>query len=226
MRSFLQFVSRSFSLLVLCLVASRWVAAQEPQTTQPEQTYAESQTQQTPNSAPDTSAPQEPAADPLTLFPHSDTSRYWISGQANIVLQWHGSFPAKYNGPNSLRSKPENATSKVYTLYLGYELTPTTEVFLDIESAGGHGLSNSLGLAGITNLDVVRNTTLSQDPYVARLMLRQIIPLSDERIESDRDEFHLATSIPARRIEFRVGKFGMADFFDLNTWGSDRTCNS
>ena len=35
------------------------------------------------------------------------------------------------------------------------------------------------------------------------------------------DELHLATSLPARRIEFRLGKFGMADFFDLNTWGSD-----
>ena len=221
MRSFLQFVSQSFPLLVLCLASCRCVAAQGPQTTQVEQAYAESQTQQTPNSAPDTSAAQESAPGPLTLFPHSRTSRYWISGQANIILQWHGSFPAKYNGPNSLRSKPENATSKVYTLYLGYELTPTTEVFLDIESAGGHGLSNSLGLAGIANLDVVRNTTLSQDPYVARLMLRQIVSLTDERIESDRDELHLATSIPARRIEFRIGKFGMADFFDLNTWGSD-----
>ena len=132
-----------------------------------------------------------------------------------------GRFRAKYSGPNSLRPEPENGTSKVYTLYLGYELTPTTEVFLDIESAGGHGLSNSLGLAGITNLDVVRNTMLSQDPYVARLMLRQIIPLSDERVEAERDELHLATSLPARRIEFRIGKFDLADFFDLNTWGSD-----
>ena len=43
----------------------------------------------------------------------------------------------------------------------------------------------------------------------------------DERVEADRDEFHLATSVPARRIEFRIGKFGMADFFDLNTWGTD-----
>ena len=221
MRSFLQSVSRSFPLLVLCLAPSRCVAAQGTQNTQVEQAPAESQTQQTLNSAPDTSTPQESAPDPLTLFPHSETARYWISGQANIILQWHGSFPAKYPGPDSLRSTPENATSKVYTLYLGYELTPTTEVFLDIESAGGHGLSNSLGLAGITNLDVVRNTTLSQDPYVARLMLRQVIPLTDERIESDRDQLHLATSIPARRIEFRVGKFGMADFFDVNTWGSD-----
>jgi high affinity Mn2+ porin len=168
-----------------------------------------------------TSSDNSSSDDKVTLFPHSETARYWISGQANISLQWHGDFPAAYAGTNSLHSRAENATSKVYTLYLGYQLTHTTEVFLDMESAGGHGLSNSLGLAGITNLDVVRNTTLSQAPYVARLMLRQIIPLTDERVESERDELHLATSVPARRIEFRVGKFGMADFFDTNTWGSD-----
>ncbi len=222
MRPFLKFVSRPLSLLVLCLAAARFASAQAPpQNTQVEQIGAESGSQQTPDSNPQGSPAQEPAADPLTLFPHSNTARYWISGQANVVLQWHGLFPAKYGGSNSLRSEAENATSKVYTLYLGYELTPTTEVFLDIESAGGHGISNALGLAGVTNLDVVRNTTLSQDPYVARLMLRQIIPLTDERIESDRDELHLATSLPARRIEFRVGKFDVADFFDVNTWGSD-----
>ncbi|MFY9692065.1 MAG: carbohydrate porin [Candidatus Acidiferrales bacterium] len=193
--------------------ASAQPAAQDPQAQQPGAPAH-------PPAAPDASSDSD-SGDTLTLFPHSETSRYWISGQANIIQQWHGAFPAKYSGPNSLRPVAENATSKVYTLYLGYELTPTTEVYLDIESAGGHGISNALGLAGVTNLDVVRNTTLSQDPYVARFMLRQIIPLSDDRIEADRDELHLATSLPARRIEFRVGKFDVADFFDLNTWGSD-----
>src|SRR5579864_2970494 len=119
MRFFLQFVSQSFFLLILCLAAARVASAQGPQqNTLIEQADGESQAQQTPSSAPDTSSSQEPEADPVTIFPHSNTSRYWISGQANIVLQWHGSFPAKYNGPNSLRSKPENATSKVYTLFL------------------------------------------------------------------------------------------------------------
>jgi high affinity Mn2+ porin len=187
-----------------------------------------SRTEQTaPATSKDSQAP-EPATqnsdddkDPVTLFPHSDTSRYWISGQANIVLQWHPEFPAKYSGPNSLHPEAENATSKIYTLFLGYELTHTTEVFLDLESAGGHGISEALGLAGFTNLDVVRNPSLGETPYLARVMLRQIIPLTSERVEADRDEFHLATSLPARRIEFRVGKFGLADFIDLNTWGSD-----
>jgi len=67
----------------------------------------------------------------------------------------------------------------------------------------------------------VRNPTLGETPYLARLMLRQIIPLSDERIDEDRDQFHLATSVPARRIEIRFGKFDLADFLDLNSYGTD-----
>lgn len=235
MRRFLaQLEPRIFCALLVCAAMPGLALAQASASASVQDQAAGQPSSQTTTQAPQqTDVPQgtpaPPAAstddsadsDSLTLFPHSETSRYWISGQANIVLQWHGAFPAKYTGPNSLRPVAENGTSKVYTLYLGYELTPTTEVYLDIESAGGHGLSNALGLAGITNLDVVRNTTLSQDPYVARLMLRQIIPLSDDRIEADRDELHLATSLPARRIEFRVGKFDLADFFDLNTWGQD-----
>ena len=159
--------------------------------------------------------------DPLTLFPHSNTSRFWISGQANIILQWHAAFPAAYSGKNSLLSHAENATSKLYTLYLGYQITQTTEVFLDLESAGGHGISDALGLAGFTNLDVVRNPDLSQNPYLARFMVRQIIPLSDQRMEAQRGPLELATSLPVRRLEFRIGKFSMVDFFDLNSYGTD-----
>jgi len=157
----------------------------------------------------------------LTLFPHEAAGRYWISGQANVVFQWHPSFPAAYSGPHSLRSTAESATSKVYTLYLGYELTPTTAIYLDAESAGGTGLSSAFGLAGFTNLDVVRNPSLSATPYLARLMIQKIIPLSNERVEADRDELHLFASLPARRIEIRAGKFGLPDFLDVNSWGSD-----
>ena len=171
--------------------------------------------------APAAAAPEPQSSDVLTLFPHSETSRYWISGQANIVLQWHGRFPAAYSGTNSLKPVPENATSKVYTLFLGYELTHTTEVYLDVESAGGHGLSNALGLAGFTNLDVVRNPSLGDVPYLARLMLRQIIPLSKERVTVERGLHALTTSLPARRLEFRLGKFTIPDFFDANTYGTD-----
>jgi high affinity Mn2+ porin len=162
--------------------------------------------------------------DSLTLFPHSESSRYWISGQANIVFQWHPRFPAKYSGPNSLTPWAQSATTHILTLYTGYQLTSTTEVFADAEYATGGGIGTALGLAGYTNLDSVRTVqgvALSRAPYLARLILRQIIPLSSERIEADRDALHLATSLPVRRIEFRIGKFDVVDFFDLNSYGTD-----
>lgn len=163
-------------------------------------------------------------SDPVTLFPHSNTSRYWISGQANVVLQWHPAFYAKYSGPNSLTAWAQSGTTHILTLYTGYQLTHSTEVFADLEDATGSGIGNANGLAGYTNLDSVRianGVTLSRSPYLARFFLRQIVPLTHKRIEADRDEFNLATTLPARRIEFRIGKFDLADYFDVNAWGSD-----
>lgn len=164
------------------------------------------------------------SGDVVTMFPHSETSRYWISGQANVIFQWHPTFPAKYSGTNSLTAQAQSATTHVLTLYTGYELTHTTEVFFDLEYASGGGIGTALGLAGYTNLDSVRavqGVTLSKAPYMARLMLRQIIPLSKEETAEDRGPFTLATSVPVRRIEFRAGKFDLVDYIDVNRWGSD-----
>jgi high affinity Mn2+ porin len=211
---FAQPASLAFCLLLVCLICPRIASAQESKPDNPNQPG-------TPNPAPVANDDSSDSGDMLTLFSHSDTAPFWISGQANIIFQWHPSFPAKYSGPNSFHSYGENATSKVYTLYLGYELTQNTEVFMDVESAGGHGLSAALGLAGFVNLDVVRNPELGATPYLARAMVRQVIPLSDERVSVERGPFGLATSLPARRLEFRIGKMGLVDFFDTNTYGTD-----
>jgi hypothetical protein len=52
-------------------------------------------------------------------------------------------------------------------------------------------------------------------------MLREIIPMTSEQVAADRDELDLATSLPVRRIEVRLGKMDLTDFFDVNTYGSD-----
>ena len=158
---------------------------------------------------------------PATILPHSDKSRFWISGQINTIFQWHLSFRARYSGDNSLKPQAENATSGLVTLYTGVQLSPKTEVIFDLESTQGHGLSEALGLAGFTNLDVVRNPDLGAKPYVARLMIRYIIPLGKEMVDAQRGPISLATKLPARRLEIRAGKFSLVDFFDLNSIGSD-----
>jgi high affinity Mn2+ porin len=160
-------------------------------------------------------------ADSDTVFPHSQTSPFWISGQGNFIFQWHPRFHAQYSGPHSFYHASEQAVSRVLTLFTGFQLDDTTELVVDAESSGWSGLSQAFGLGGYVNLDVVRNPELSAEPYLARLWLRKVIPLSDETIEVERTPLSMLTSLPVRRLEIHVGKFTLPDFFDINSVGSD-----
>jgi high affinity Mn2+ porin len=148
-------------------------------------------------------------------------NRFWVSGQANFIRQQHGDFPAEYSGPNSLKPYAEHATSRLLTLYTGFQITKNVEILADVESAGGGGLSNALGVAGFTNMDVVRNPTLGTAPYMARTMLHYTLPLTSESGEATRNPLSLASTLPVRRLEFRLGKMSTVDFFDVNAVGSD-----
>ena len=96
---------------------------------------------------------QSPAPDDQASF----WDRFWVSVQ--------GSFA----------TAAQDATSRVETLYTGFRITNGLEIFADLESAGGAGLSSALGIAGFPNVDVVRNPTLGEAPYFARAMLHYII---------------------------------------------------
>ncbi|PYS24598.1 MAG: porin, partial [Acidobacteria bacterium] len=159
--------------------------------------------------------------DKPALFDHSDDSRVWISGQVNAIHQQHPSFFAKYTGEHSLQPAREKATSSVLTLYTGVRVTKSTEILFDLESAGGRGISDAFGLAGFTNLDVVRNPTLGSKPYLARLLFHQTIALGEESVPAERNFLSLMPVKPEKRIEIYFGKLGIADFFDTNAVGSD-----
>lgn len=167
---------------------------------------------------------EPPAAESASnVVPIGDSfwERFWISGQANFIRQQHGAFDAKYAGANSLHADKEHATSRVETLYTGFRILKGLEILADVESAGGAGISDALGVAGFTNVDVVRNPTLGEAPYVSRVMLHYTIPLGSETTEATRNPLSLASIVPVRRLELRFGKMSTVDFFDLNSVGSD-----
>jgi high affinity Mn2+ porin len=175
---------------------------------------------------PDAPTPTKDAdAAPPTMFPHPDNWRIFIAGQANIIFQAHGPFHSPYEGINSLLSRGEYKTSLLGTLYLGAQVISNPKYNLDgifdLESAGGRGDSEALGLAGFTNLDVVRNPNLGPTPYIAQVQLHQTIGFSDTMVDAQRTPFSLATKVPERRLEFHVGKMGLPDFFDINNIGTD-----
>jgi len=189
--------------LILCLLAATQAHAQQPGDATP----------------PPVPAPQ------LTVFPHPDAARWLVSGQANIIFQAHPGFHSPYSGPNSLLARGEYKTSLVGTLFAGYQIVNkprfNTDLIYDEESAGGRGISEALGLAGFTNLDVVRNPNLGPVPYLARVEVHQTIGLTNKLVDQQRSPFSLATRVPQRRLDLRFGKMGLPDLLDLNGPGTD-----
>ena len=167
--------------------------------------------------------PADPSPDDSTqaMFPHFKSTRFWLSGQANFIFQTHLDFPALYSGTHSLSPRYEKATSRVLTLYTGLRVNDSNEFIVDIEEAGGSALSLGFGVAGDTNLDIVRNPLLSKAPYLGRGMFHHVFALSKDKVENQRNAFSLFDELPRRRLEFRIGKFSMPDFFDINSVGSD-----
>ena len=215
--------------LLIPLVWTSAAKSQEPPA-QPASTVVETNSERPAK----TSAPASDLSDPPSgasdlpveaMFPHLSSTRFWLSGQANFIFQTNPPFHAAYSGKHSLGPNYEKALSRVMTLYTGVRLNNSTELLVDVEDAAGGGLSNALGLGGITNLDVVRipgeGSPLSTAPYLARGMIHKVFALSKDKIENDRNALSLFDELPRRRLEVRLGKFGLADFFDQNSVGSD-----
>src|SRR5947209_7475015 len=88
----------------------------------------------------DSPAQEQSPPDPPTLdadavpamFPHPETDRLWISGQANFISQWHPAFHSPYQGRNSLSPQAQDASSRVLTLFTGLRLSNTSELLCDV----------------------------------------------------------------------------------------------
>jgi hypothetical protein len=57
-------------------------------------------------------------------------------------------------------------------------------------------------------------------------MLHFTIPLSKEITEDTRSPLSLASEVPTRRLELRMGKMSTVDFFDLTPWEATATYSS
>ena len=195
--------------LVFMLTAAAWAQSPSPAAA----------TQADASAAPDPADPPSPPsdanADTEAMFPHFKNTRFWLSGQTNFIFQALPGFHADYSGPHSLGPDYEKATSRVMTLYTGVRLNSSTELLVDIEEAGGSALSQGFGLAGNTDLDIVRNPLLSKAPYLGRGMIHKVFALSKDKVENQRSYLSLFDELPRRRLEIRFGKFSMPDFFDL-----------
>lgn len=143
---------------------------------------------------------------PLFSFSQVDSvsHKYSLHFQQTSIYQYHGAFDAKYSGTNSLTNEEESAVSLTSTIFFDMSLWKGGNFTFNPELSGGKGLSQAKGLGGFTNGETFRIGNPEPVVYVARLFVSQDFDLKKNR-----------------NLKIVVGKFGLADYFDFNTYSHD-----
>ena len=145
--------------------------------------------------------------------------------QFNGVYQYMPAFHSPYQGANSLsfRNGEGQDITHAYGVYLGAQLAPGLQAYLDVELFQGYGVSNGVGLGGYVNGDVVRagSSNLPKVPYLARYYFRYFVPLSSETEKVERAMDQLPGEQPVGRWEIKVGRLALTDDFDQNRYANN-----
>lgn len=170
-----------------------------------------------------------PTARPIPAL--NPDARFDYQGEATFILQELFKFRSPYEGAGSFRSRNEAELSDTYTLFLGARLARNIEVYVNPEIAWGNGVSKGVGLAGYVNGDLIGQPSLRPEPYLARYFVRWRIAMphvgrhaggEDERTEqTGRAANVIAGAVPAHRVVVQVGKFGVSDVFDVNSYANN-----
>ncbi len=148
-----------------------------------------------------------------------------VGAQFNGVYQNVPAFTSPYTGSNSFRTNDRKGSdfTQTYGVYIGSQVVPKLQIYLDLEYFRGNGVSDGVGLAGYINGDVIRagSSNLSKEPYIARLFLRYVVPLSLENEKVERGVDQLPGYQPVSRWEVKAGKLTLTDDIDLNRYANN-----
>ena len=162
------------------------------------------------------------AADAATpeFAPAAPSEPWALHGQFTYVEQQVSGFTAPYAGANSLTPHRAKETTDL-TLYVGARLWWGAELWVNPEIDQGFGLDNTLGVAGFPSGEAYK--VGKNQPYLrlARIFVRQTRDLPGERETIEAAANQLGGNRTVDRWVFTVGKFGVADIFDVNQYAHD-----
>jgi len=154
-------------------------------------------------------------ADPLADLPID------LHAQYTGTVQAHPAFPSAFSGGNSLNRRADAAMTNDITLYIGLSPWKGAELWVNPEIDQGFGLSDTLGVAGFPSSEAYK--VGKQAPYykTPRAFLRQTINLggATEQVEADANQHKLSRT--ADKLVITLGKFGVTDIFDANSYAHD-----
>jgi len=141
--------------------------------------------------------------------------------QFTTVTQHKFDISAPYSGTNSLTKDSESATTLTATIFWGLRLWKNASLYINPEVAGGSGISAAHGIGDFTNGEAFRVGDPSPQIYLARAFFRQTISLSSEQDNIGEGPNQIYNNRSKKYLSFIAGKFGIADFFDNNSYCHD-----
>ena len=165
------------------------------------------------------------ACDPQvdTALPCADSN--WpalVGAQYTFIRQHQSRLDSPYEGRLSLDPNGDTEQTHTIGLYFGWAMTSWVQVYFDVEKFMGAGVSNSVGLAGLTNGDVVREGAagLPKVFYIARQYVRLMLPLAPGTTPVEAGQDQLGGREADTRLEFKFGALAASDDFDHNRYAS------
>uniref|UniRef100_UPI0035CBC3FE carbohydrate porin n=1 Tax=uncultured Sphingomonas sp. TaxID=158754 RepID=UPI0035CBC3FE len=143
-----------------------------------------------------------------------------IHAQATFVVQGVGGFDDPYSGPNSLAAHQVKETADV-TAFIGVRPWRGAEIWINPELDQGFGLSNTLGVAGFPSAEAYKVGKASPYLRLQRLFLRQTIGLGGASEAVAPLANQLGGRRDTNRLVVTIGKFGVGDVFDTNSYAHD-----
>jgi high affinity Mn2+ porin len=144
-----------------------------------------------------------------------------LHGQLTITDQGNLAFRAPYSGPQSLPPIAEGRETTDVTAFVGIRPWANAEIWINPEFDQGFGLHNTLGVAGFPSGEAYKFGRTTFYLRLQRLFLRQTINLGGATSKVDPDINQLGGAQDDNRLVITVGKFGVTDVFDTNTYAHD-----
>lgn len=168
-----------------------------------------------------TTGPATEAAPALEAASVKSPETWAIHGQVTLVDQGTFAFHSPYRGANSLSPATLGRETSDITLYAGLRPWSGAEIWVNPEIDQGFGLSNTLGVAGFPSGEAYKVGKSTPYLKLPRLFLRQTIDLGGKSETVDADLNQLAGWRTSDRLVVTIGKLGVTDIFDNNSYAHD-----
>lgn len=174
-------------------------------------------------------SPSAPPRFPANTIPE----KFSVHAQTTNIQQYHGGFPAAYDGPQSITSHADTAKTFDVTLYLGARLGKHTEAYINPELDQGFGLGNpptapgliyngTFGAAGFPSAEAYKVGRDASYGRIHRAFVRHTFDLGGGEPQAIAPDINqLAGSMDPRHVIVTAGKFGAVDVFDNNPYAHD-----